>query len=107
MIGFISTSVTSSLNHSYYSAFADLHILQFTFAHALGLSVSTSRLLATDLNTQFERAKTVHALHRGHCDRRWMKYMVQNGVKGVQYLPCKLQMNCSFSLYEYYRRHVN
>jgi hypothetical protein len=51
MIGFISTSVTSSLNHNYYSAIADLHKLQFTVAHALGFSVSTSRLLATDLNT--------------------------------------------------------
>jgi hypothetical protein len=31
---------------------ADLHHLQFTVAHALGFSVSTSRLLATDLNTE-------------------------------------------------------
>jgi hypothetical protein len=52
MIGFINTSVTSSLNHTYYSAIADLHNLQFTVAHALGLSVSTSCLLATDLNTE-------------------------------------------------------
>jgi hypothetical protein len=52
MIGFISTSVKSSLNHTYYSAMVDLHNLQFTFAHALGSSVSTSGLLATDLNTE-------------------------------------------------------
>jgi hypothetical protein len=52
MIGFISASVTRSLNHTYYSAIADLHNLQFTVAHALGLSVSTSCLLATDLNTE-------------------------------------------------------
>jgi hypothetical protein len=52
MIGFISTSVTSSLNHSQYSAIADLHPSQFIVAHALGFSVSTSRLLATDLNTE-------------------------------------------------------
>jgi hypothetical protein len=48
------TLVTISLNHIYYrqySAIADLHTLQFTNAHALGFSVSTSRLLATDLNT--------------------------------------------------------
>jgi hypothetical protein len=51
MIGFISTSVTSSLNHTQYNAIADLHNLQFTVAHALGFSVSTSRLLARDLNT--------------------------------------------------------
>jgi hypothetical protein len=34
-----------------YSVFADLHNFQFTVAHALGLSVFTSRLLATDLKT--------------------------------------------------------
>jgi hypothetical protein len=34
------------------SAIADSHNLQFTVAHALGFSVSTSRLLATDLNTE-------------------------------------------------------
>jgi hypothetical protein len=52
MIGFISTSATSSLNHTYYSAIAVLHNLQFTVAHALGFSASTSHLLATDLNTE-------------------------------------------------------
>jgi hypothetical protein len=52
MTGFIGTSVTSSLNHTYYSAIADLHNFQFTVAHALGFSVSTSRLLATDLNEE-------------------------------------------------------
>jgi hypothetical protein len=35
-----------------YSAIADLHNLQFTVAYALGFSVSTSRLLTTDLNTE-------------------------------------------------------
>jgi hypothetical protein len=52
MIGFIGTSVTSSLNHTYCSAIADLHNLQFTVAHAPGFSVSAGRLLATDLNTE-------------------------------------------------------
>jgi hypothetical protein len=42
---------TVSLNYNHYSAIADLHTFQFTVAHALGFSVSTSRLLATDLNT--------------------------------------------------------
>jgi hypothetical protein len=31
-----------------YSAIADLHNLQFTITHALGFSVFTSRILATD-----------------------------------------------------------
>jgi hypothetical protein len=52
MTGYISTSVTSSLNHTYYSATADLHNLQFTVAHALGFSAATSHLLATDFNTK-------------------------------------------------------
>jgi hypothetical protein len=52
---FISTLVTHSLlitfNYWQHSAVADLHNFQFTVVHALALSVSTSRLLATDLNT--------------------------------------------------------
>jgi hypothetical protein len=52
MIGFISTSVTISLSHNQYSASADLHTFQFTVAQALGFSVSTCRLLATDLKTE-------------------------------------------------------
>jgi hypothetical protein len=35
-----------------YNAMAILHNLQFTVEHALVFSVSTSRLLATDLNTE-------------------------------------------------------
>jgi hypothetical protein len=35
-----------------YSAIADLHTFQFTVAQALGFPVVTSRLLATDLNTE-------------------------------------------------------
>jgi hypothetical protein len=52
MIGFIGTSVTISLNYNEYSAMADLHNFQFAVAHPLESSVSTGRLLATDLNTQ-------------------------------------------------------
>jgi hypothetical protein len=52
MIRFIGTLVTISLNYNQYSAFADLHNLQFNDTPSLGFSVSTSRLLATDLNTE-------------------------------------------------------
>jgi hypothetical protein len=48
MIRFISTSVTIPRNCNQYSVIADLHTLQFTVAHALGFSVFTSRLLATE-----------------------------------------------------------
>jgi hypothetical protein len=34
------------------SAISELHTFQFTVAHALELSVFTSHLLATDLNTE-------------------------------------------------------
>jgi hypothetical protein len=49
MIGFIGILVTISPNYNQYSAIVDLHTFQFTVAHALEFSVSTSRLLATDL----------------------------------------------------------
>jgi hypothetical protein len=52
MTGFISISVTISLNYNQQSAIADLHTFQFISSHALGFSISTSRLLATDLNTE-------------------------------------------------------
>jgi hypothetical protein len=52
MVGFICTSIISYLNYTYYNAIADFHNLHFTVAHALGSSVFTSRLLATDLNTE-------------------------------------------------------
>jgi hypothetical protein len=45
--------ITSNTTRTYkpYSAIADLHTFQFTAAHALGISVSTSRCLIADLNT--------------------------------------------------------
>jgi hypothetical protein len=52
MIGFIGTSVTLSLNYNQYNAIADLHTFQSTVIRAIGFSISTSRLLATDLNTE-------------------------------------------------------
>jgi hypothetical protein len=42
---------TISLNYNQYSAIAVLHTFQFTVAHALEFLVSTSRILATDINT--------------------------------------------------------
>jgi hypothetical protein len=62
MIGFISTSVTTSLNYSQYSDIANLHTSQFTVAHTLGLSVFTSLLLATDLNAETSTSKDYEVL---------------------------------------------
>jgi hypothetical protein len=50
MIRFISTSVIISLNHT--GAVADLQTFQFTVAQAPEFFVFSSRLLATDLNTE-------------------------------------------------------
>jgi hypothetical protein len=52
MIGFVGISVTIPLNYNQYNAIADLHTFQFNAAPALGFSVFTSRLLATDLNIE-------------------------------------------------------
>jgi hypothetical protein len=49
--GFISTSVTISLNYSRYSDIAYLHILQFNVAQVLRFSVFTNSLVATKLTT--------------------------------------------------------
>jgi hypothetical protein len=64
MIGFVSTSVTISLNYNQYSAIADLHTFHFTVAHALGFSVFISRLLATDLNTETSTSNHYEVLLR-------------------------------------------
>jgi hypothetical protein len=52
MIGFISTSVTSFINHAYCSTITDLHAFQSTIAHTLGFPVFTSCLMAADLSTK-------------------------------------------------------
>jgi hypothetical protein len=49
MIGFIDILFTQLGTTGNYSAIADLPTLQFTVTHALGFSVFTSRILATDL----------------------------------------------------------
>jgi spore maturation protein SpmB len=49
MIGFIDILYTQLGITGNYSAIAILHTLQFTVAHALGFSVFTSRILATEL----------------------------------------------------------
>jgi hypothetical protein len=51
LLDLLTLHCTISLNYNQYSAIADLHNFQFTVAHALGFSVSTSRILATDFNT--------------------------------------------------------
>jgi hypothetical protein len=51
-IGFIDASLYNlSLKYKKYSTIANLYNFQFTVAHTLGFSVSTSRILVTDLNT--------------------------------------------------------
>jgi hypothetical protein len=52
MIGLLAFRLQYLLITFSYIAIAILHTLQFTIAHALGFSVFTSRLLATDLKTK-------------------------------------------------------
>jgi hypothetical protein len=49
MLGFTDTLFTQLGTTGSYSAISNLHTLQFTVTHALGFSVFTSRILATDL----------------------------------------------------------
>jgi hypothetical protein len=49
MVGFIAAYTFTTRDYRQYSSVAILHALQFTFTHALGFSVFTSRILATDL----------------------------------------------------------
>jgi hypothetical protein len=46
------------------SVIADLHTFQFTVAHAVGFLVSTSRLPATDLNTETSSSNHTLSRHR-------------------------------------------
>jgi hypothetical protein len=52
MIGLLAPWLQFLLVTLKYNAIADLHTFQFTVAHALGFFAFTSRLLATDLNTE-------------------------------------------------------
>jgi hypothetical protein len=54
----VTHSLVITLKYRQYSAISRLHNLQFTIAHTLGFSLSTSHLLATDLNTE-----TITVLH--------------------------------------------
>jgi hypothetical protein len=59
-IGFIDTLYTPFGTTDNYSAIADLRTLQFTVTHALGFSVFTSRILATDFITVSLSLKITH-----------------------------------------------
>jgi hypothetical protein len=50
MIEFIAPYTFTTRDYRQYSAVASLHTFQFTVTHALGFSVLTSRILATDLS---------------------------------------------------------
>jgi hypothetical protein len=50
MIRFIASYTFITRNYRQYNAIADLHTFHFTVTHALGFSVSTSRIPATDLS---------------------------------------------------------
>jgi hypothetical protein len=51
-----------TVKYRQYNAIDDLHNLQFTAAHALGFPVFTTRVLATDLNTEIITVSLDHTL---------------------------------------------
>jgi hypothetical protein len=55
-------SLLITIKYRQYSATADLYTFQFTVAHALGFPIFTSRLLATDLNTETITVSLNHTL---------------------------------------------
>jgi hypothetical protein len=66
MIGFIVTLYIHTVRDCrQYSTIAILHTLQFTVTHALGLSVFTSRILATGLSQSHCNFKS-HVKSSGH-----------------------------------------
>jgi hypothetical protein len=85
----ISTTVTSSLNHNYYSAITDLHTFHATGAHALGFSVCTSRLLATDLNTETVTSNYYEV---------FLSFLVQSPWKRGTHLKTLLDPLCTLHL---------
>jgi hypothetical protein len=101
MIGFIISQVTHShvITHGQYNAITILHRLQSTFANALGFSVSTSRLLATDLDTQTVNSFTLQILHVNLLHRSTLhnsrQYLVEIYSGGRSSSPGRVQ-NCIF-----------
>jgi hypothetical protein len=58
MTGFIAPYTFTSRDYGQYSAIADSHTLQFIVTQALGFSVFTSRILATDLSQSHYKFKS-------------------------------------------------
>jgi hypothetical protein len=63
MIGFIDTLLIQLGTTGNYRAIADLHFFQFTGTHALGFSVFTSRIRATDFHIVIMRVKLYFKSH--------------------------------------------
>jgi hypothetical protein len=59
MIGFIATYTFTTRDYRHYSSIAVLHTFQFTVTHALGFSVFTSRILATDISLSLQTTHEV------------------------------------------------
>jgi hypothetical protein len=87
MIGFIDTLFTHTTpSYRQYSAIAVLHTFQFNFARALGFSVFTSHILATDLSQSHRNFKS----HRKPSSHSLISFMP---------LFCNCQLNSIHSLY--------
>jgi hypothetical protein len=98
------------ITHRQYNAISDINILHFTAAHALGFFVSTSRLLATDLNTGIITVSLNQTLHILHIKPSLLRRTPHNSRRELTSSVCLLtrihwELNFSFS-YKPLIRHV-
>jgi hypothetical protein len=82
-----------TLTHRQYSAISHLHTFQFTVAHVLGFPVSTSRLLATYLNTGIITVSLNHTLRILHIKSSLHRSTLYNSrrelLENLSRTPCK------------------
>jgi hypothetical protein len=94
MFGFIAL-IHSTRNYKKYSAIAVLHTLQFTVTHALGFSVFTSRILATDLSTVIIKVSLNYILQIPHVTsylhRLTLKSQLNSLPSPLSHLPLQSQ----------------
>jgi hypothetical protein len=77
MIGFIDTLFTQLETTRNYSDVADLHSFEFTVTHALGFSVFTSRILATDWSQSHSNFKS-HMKFPLHSLRHFFPFLLNH-----------------------------
>jgi hypothetical protein len=97
---------TVSLNYKPHSAITDLHTFQFTVAHALGFSVSTSRILETDFNTDTITSNHYEVFSPFLIQTSWTTDSLNSDVRqlNLQFdLQSDLDLSCKHNLVKHNR----